>query len=144
MKNTNNQEQLYQTQNIYACINTEDTVDQVFYMVMDSKNRKNYLLVENELIEIPMHKDDDAYMPIHMEIHDLINIYNCICKSVKCETQPLKIKSELTESELVSLIHFLDPLLRDAFLQVTSTIKQTQEVKQAEPVYVKKKKFERS
>lgn len=127
MKNTNNQEQLYQTKKIYVCANIEDTVENIFYMIMDSKKKKNYLLVGNELEEIPMNQDDYNYMPIHMEIYDLIDIYNHFGNSVEKGFQPLRIKPELTKTELVSLIYFLDPLLRDSFLQVARTIKESKE-----------------
>lgn len=127
MKKEINQEQLYQTKNIYACANIEGEIEKVFYMVMDSKNEKNYLLVDNGLEEIPMNQDDYTYMPIHMGIYDLIDIYNHFCKSVDKGFQPLKIKTELTKTELISLVYFLDPLLHDSFLHVARTIKQSKE-----------------
>lgn len=130
-------EKKYQAKNIYACANIEGMVEEIFYMVMDSKNKVNYLIMDDQLIEIPMSKEDSTYMPIHMKIIDLIDIYNQFYKSMKGqnkEYERLKLKKELTEKELISIIYLLDNLLRDSFLQVARKMKQSSDEDEYNPV----------
>lgn len=119
--------ELYQSSYIYACANIEGAVEEVFYMIMDSKNKVNYLVMDNNLIEIPMNEEDQAYMPIHMSIDSLIDIYNRFFKNIDSDFKPLKLKKQLSKEEVIHTIYLLDFLLRDSFLQVARQLKQKQD-----------------
>lgn len=119
--------ELYQSSHIYACANIEGVIEEVFYMVMDSKNKVNYLVTDDNLIEIPMSEEDRTYMPIHMSIDSLIDIYNRFFRNVDPDFKPLKLKKQLSKEEVIHTIYLLDVLLRDSFLQVARQLKQKQD-----------------